>query len=478
MHRTPLPEVDRTLPGAPCMFTTPETAPADAPVHRLRHTFETAARGRFTMPLVLALGVVGMVINESAYQHSEATLTAGIALTDARVKSAETLQKLTDVGLYARSYVLTANPQEALRYRAAVADLQVVKASALALVAQVDPQRSISVEPIERLIEQSIRSSDSWIDLVARGERAQAIAGSASIESMENRDALRLAFAQVLSQAAAIQKVARVNLYQALMINRVAVHLLAIATVLGLFLFQRQLRRGDRQMADEGRRLAERVRERTAELTEMANHLVNAREDERAHIARELHDEMGGLFTSMKLDFARLRRLPELSPAVVERIRSIEARLSDGIALKRRIIEDLHPSALVQLGLVQALEILCREMGERLGKPVHTELQHVSSGRPLQLTLYRIAQESLTNIGKYAGCDQVHVRLIVDANAVRLSIQDDGKGFDPLRVPHGCHGLRGMLVRVESLGGQLVVSSTPGVGTTVLATLPLPTQAA
>ena len=89
------------------------------------------------MPVVLALGVTSMVVNEGAYQHSNATLTAGIALTDARVKSAETLQKLTDVGLYARSYVLTADPQEAVRYRAAVADLQAVKSHALALVAQV-----------------------------------------------------------------------------------------------------------------------------------------------------------------------------------------------------------------------------------------------------------------------------------------------------------------------------------------------------
>lgn len=440
--------------------------------HRLRSTFESAARGRFTMPIVLALGVVGMVVNEGAYQHSETTLKTGIVMTNARVKTAETLQKLTDVGLFARSYILTADPVEAERYRAAVADLETVKQNAFSLLAEVDPQRSISLAKVDRLIGEQIRTSDEWIDMVARGERAPAIAAAASAAGLAQRDALHQAFGEVLRQAEAIQARARVNLYQALTINRVAVHLLALATVLGLFLFQRQLRRGDQQMAEEGRRLAERVKERTAELTEMANHLVNAREDERAHIARELHDEMGGLFTSMKLDFARLRRLPELPPKAVERIQAIEARLSEGIALKRRIIEVLHPSALKQLGLVPALEILCREMGERLAKPVHADLQEVSIDGPAQLTLYRIVQESLTNIGKYANCRQVHVLLRVEDGQVCLSVRDDGIGFDPAQVPHGRHGLRGMRVRVESHGGQLVVDSRPGAGTTIAARLP------
>jgi signal transduction histidine kinase len=446
--------------------------PSAERVQRLRNRFEVAARGQYTMPIVIALGVVGLVVNESAYQHSEETLDGGIALTDARVKSAETLQRLTEVGLYARSYILTANPEEATRYRNAVEDLQSVKASAFALLAQVDPQRSISLAPIERLIDEHIRSTNTWIEMVARGERAPAIAAAASGASLARRNALRQAFADVLSQAASIQQVARGNLYDALMINRVAVHLLALATMLGLFLFQRQLRRGDRQMAEEGQRLAERVKERTAELTEMATHLVNAREDERAHIARELHDELGGLLTSMKLDFARLRRQPDLPEKTVERVRAIEARLGEGIALKRRIIEDLHPSALSQLGLVQALEILCREMAERLGKPVHAELQDVVIDKAAQLTLYRVTQESLTNIGKYAGCSEVRVRLQADGDTVRLGVRDDGQGFDPQRVPHGRHGLLGMRVRVESHGGRLEVSSAPGAGTTILASLP------
>lgn len=450
----------------------PNLTPDAQRVHRIRNRFEVAARGRYTMPIVIALGVVGMVVNESAYQHSEATLDRGIALTDARVKSAETLQQITNVGLYARSYILTAEPAEAEHYHVAVADLKTVKGAALALIAEIDREHLISVEPVERLIDEHLRVTRGWIDMVSRGERAPAIAAASSESSLARRDALSKAFSEVLSQAAGVQQKARLDLYDALMINRVAVHLLALATMLGLFLFQRQLHRGDRQMLEEGQRLAARVKERTAELTEMATHLVNAREDERAHIARELHDEMGGLLTSMKLDFARLRRQPDLPAKAVERILAIEARLGEGIALKRRIIEDLHPSALSQLGLVQALEILCREMAERLDKPVHAELQDVALDKPAQLALYRITQESLTNIGKYAGCTEAWVRLQAEGATVRLSVHDNGKGFDPQRVPHGRHGLLGMRVRVESHGGTLRVDSAPGAGTTIVATLP------
>jgi len=233
------------------------------------------------------------------------------------------------------------------------------------------------------------------------------------------------------------------------------------------------LRWGDQELAKERMLLADRVRERTAELTEMTNHLVHAREDERARIARELHDEMGGLLTAIKLDFARLRRLPDLPQKALERMVAIESRLNEGIALKRRIIEHLRPSALDQLGLVSALEILCSDMAGVLGVPVHADLETVSVGKIAELTLYRAAQEALTNIGKYAHCRQVQVSMHQRGAEVLLTVRDDGRGFDPTQVPHGHHGLVGMRVRLELHGGWLKLESAPGRGTTLTAELPV-----
>jgi signal transduction histidine kinase len=256
------------------------------------------------------------------------------------------------------------------------------------------------------------------------------------------------------------------------------VHFLALAAILGMGLFRRQLRRGDADLAQERLLLADRVRERTADLTEMTNHLVHAREDERARIARELHDELGGMLTAIKLDFARLRRLPGLPEKAPERMQAIESRLNEGIALKRRIIEHLRPSSLDQLGLVPALEILCSDMTGVLGVPVRAELQPVSVDKNAELTLYRAAQEALTNIGKYAHCRQVQLSLGQQGNKVQLGVHDDGRGFDPAVVAHGHHGLAGMRVRLESHGGRLVVESAPGRGTTVTAELPADPTAA
>jgi signal transduction histidine kinase len=443
------------------------------PTRRLRTSLETVARGRYLMPTVVALGVIAMVVNEGAYRHSNKTLTAGIALTDARVQAAQTLQLVTAADLHAHAYILSGAPDEAVAYRETVKAMHQVKQKAFDLVAKVDPGRSISIDLIETLLNEEIKDADAWVSMVAQGQSGAARSDAVSARSRERREKLREEFAQVLNKAAEIQQGARFSLYNALAISRMAVHLLALAAVLGMFLFQRQLRQGDLELAKERLQLSDRVKERTAELTEMTHHLVHAREDERARLARELHDEMGGLYTAMKLEFARLRRVPNMPEKAPSHLAAIESRLNEVIALKRRIIENLRPSALEQLGLVPALENLCHDMSAALGKPVHDELAPVSVDKNAELTLYRITQEALTNIGKYAqSTTSVLVQLAQTGKEVRLSVKDNGHGFDPTAVVSGRHGLIGMRVRVESHGGHLQIDSAPGQGTTIVATLP------
>jgi signal transduction histidine kinase len=446
--------------------------------HTLRDSLELVVRGRYVMPIVLALGVLTIVVNESTYQHSYRTLSNGIALTDARVQAAETLQLLTDAGLYARSFILTGLPVEADSYRESVDKMHAVKQRTFDLVAKVDPARTLSVDSIEQMVTEHIATTDAWVKLMASGDREAAMAAATSSGSRARREQLRDAFSELLQSAAQVQETARFSLYQAMDMSRVAVHLLALATILGMALFRRQLKLGDIERAQERLLLADRVRERTAEITEMANHLVHAREDERAMVARELHDELGGLFTAVKLDFARLRRLPDLPAQANERMLSIQSRLNEGIALKRRIIEHLRPSALDQLGLLPALEILCSDMAEVLGVPVLADLESVAVNKNAELTLYRVAQEALTNIGKYAQCSRVQLSLKHLGPWIQLTVRDNGCGFSLGAVGHGHHGLLGMRVRLESHGGRLVVESAPGRGTTLSAEVPVEKLAA
>jgi CHASE3 domain sensor protein len=116
--------------------------------HRLQHSLEAVARGRYVMPIVLVLGIVAMAVNESTYTHSHRTLSNGIALTDARVQAAETLQLLTDAGLYARSFILAGTPEEAQAYRDAVSKMRQVKQKTFDLVAEEDTGGKVSLDEI------------------------------------------------------------------------------------------------------------------------------------------------------------------------------------------------------------------------------------------------------------------------------------------------------------------------------------------
>jgi len=147
--------------------------------------------------------------------------------------------------------------------------------------------------------------------------------------------------------------------------------------------------------------------------------------------------------------------------------------LNNGIALKRRIIEDLRPSTLNSLGLVPALEILCGETAERMGIPIHARLEPVRLAPGADLVVFRVVQESLTNIAKYAKASEVHVCLAtLDGEAV-AEVSDNGVGFDVSKTARDSHGLRGMRFRVEAERGRLKVRSAPGRGTTLTARLPL-----
>jgi signal transduction histidine kinase len=210
------------------------------------------------------------------------------------------------------------------------------------------------------------------------------------------------------------------------------------------------------------------------QLTELAQHLQTAREDERSRLARELHDELGALLTAAKLDAARIKsRLGTGAPEAAERLAHLNEILNNGIALKRRIIEDLRPSSLNNLGLVAALEIQAREFGERCGIEVDCTLEPVALRPSAELTAYRLVQEAFTNIAKYAKAKRVEVNFAARDGVAEISVRDDGVGFDPsLRRP-SAHGLLGMRYRVEAEGGRLALESSPGHGTRIHATLPL-----
>ncbi len=213
---------------------------------------------------------------------------------------------------------------------------------------------------------------------------------------------------------------------------------------------------------------------RAGELTELTRHLQRVQEEERSRLAQELHDRLGAFFTATKFDMARLKSaLGPLTPEVTARLAHFTDMLDKGIALKRRIIEDLRPSALSSLGLVQALEILISEFRRTHGVTVQAALEPVQQSASVQLTMYRLVQEALVNVATYACATEVSVWLKrLDEGGVEIGVRDDGVGFDVQQGRISMLGLLGMHYRVQAQGGRFSVQSSPGCGATVSAVFP------
>jgi len=203
--------------------------------------------------------------------------------------------------------------------------------------------------------------------------------------------------------------------------------------------------------------------------------VVEAQELERGRLARELHDETGQALTSILLGLKPLEQQAE-SDEAREAIGSLRELVVSTLQNVRRLAVELRPSALDDFGLVAAVERLTDTFREQSGLTVDlaTQLGGERLPREIETTLYRIIQESLTNVVKHAGAKTVSIVLQRGGDSVTAIVEDDGRGFDPASTRAGALGLAGMRERVSLAGGRLQVESTPGAGTTLVAEIPLP----
>jgi signal transduction histidine kinase len=233
------------------------------------------------------------------------------------------------------------------------------------------------------------------------------------------------------------------------------------------------------ELAASFNRMAENLERTTVskeDLEVLAGRLINAQEDERSRLARELHDDLTQRLAAVAIEVGRLEKIPPDDPERWgQRLAALKRqimRLSDDVhGLSRR----LHPSTLDDLGLVAALESECRSFFQRGGPPVdfHSQDSFDSLPKDVQLGLYRIVQEGLRNIYKHAQAETVSIRLSHGEDGVKLEIRDDGRGFDS-SLPGWRRGLglASMEERARLLGGRFAVRSRPGEGTLVEVTLP------
>lgn len=231
----------------------------------------------------------------------------------------------------------------------------------------------------------------------------------------------------------------------------------------------------------ERKRFEAELKKSRAELRLLAGHLDAAREAERTRIAREIHDEFGQMLTGFKYDLAWLEKKLVARPAVPratlqEKVRAMGGLLAGMVLSVRRIAAELRPAVLDDLGLAAAVEWQVNEFGQRTGvrAEVNAALPEGEVPRPIATALFRVLQESLTNVARHAGAASVRVDLHRRGGDLVLEVRDDGRGFQETELSKsGAFGLLGMRERILPLGGKCEIRSEAGQGTTVWVSVPL-----
>lgn len=441
--------------------------------------FGVVRRSPFVLPLACVAAVAMVFISEGSYWRSVRTLDEVDAMGAARSSIQELAQGLLDAESGQRGYLLTGRKEYLRPYQGALKSINEAF-KVLDLYYGSKPGAKDLLARLHALTQTKLSELSETIRVQEEGRVDLARELVLSDIGKEKMEAIRALGAQLLARETLNLAASRAELYRTLMLSRFGVALLTACSLLALAMYLRQRsalerqQRGQQALVQAERdRLEIEVQRRTAQLTELTRHLQTAREDERSRLARDLHDELGALLTSAKLDAARIRsRLADTAPEAQERLAHLVGTLNSGIALKRRIIEDLRPSALGNLGLVATLEILAREFAAQSGVQVHRDLNPVSLDPDAELVVYRLVQEAITNITKYARARQVWIGLAARDGQVEIDVRDDGIGFDPAVQPASAHGLLGMRYRVESEGGSFSVESAPGRGTRIAVRLP------
>lgn len=210
------------------------------------------------------------------------------------------------------------------------------------------------------------------------------------------------------------------------------------------------------------------------QLAQFAGHLQATIEQERAAIAREIHDDIGGSLAAIRFDLSWIERHTTHVESLAH-VRAATDMLQHAVEASQRIMMNLRP-AILDHGLVAAVQWLANNFSKRTGIETVIKAHLPSEKLPskVELTVFRSAQESLTNISKHAKCTHVKIDLTADAHYVTLEVSDDGQGITvPAAERPGSYGLRGLNERAKTVGGWIDVSSAHGVGTSITLMIPL-----
>ena len=432
-----------------------------------------------SLPLAMLAAAILIFINESSFQQSTAAVASLEQAQQTRGAINRLVRQILDAETSQRGYLLTGDKRYLEPYDTVAKDIN-QNLDLLRQLFLLDPVQLSDFDVMSHHILRKLAEMDLTVHMRKQGNEDGWKFILTTDVGKEQMEAIRRLSFKLSANNTKKMEQSQVQIKKELQLSRIGIATTVVVGLLAFYMYLLQTQalvasglREQKSLERERDLLEKQVRERTTTLAELATHLQNVREDERGYLARELHDELGALLTAAKLDVARLKsRMAGNAPEALERLEHLTRTLNTGIALKRRIVEDLRPSSLSHLGLVASLEILAREFEDRSGLSIATDLETVELGGSAQLTVYRLVQESLTNIAKYANATQVKISLHNFANYMSIEVRDNGKGFRLQNVSTRSHGLTGMRHRVEAVGGKLTIESNENNGTSISASLP------
>jgi len=442
---------------------------------------------RVMLPLVLgvvvSLSILGFA--ELGYRRLEFANRAMATALETESAVNETLALVSDAETSQRGYLLTGDAAYLEPYRAAVPKLEASFSRLRELVkSSGTTQMNDRTGRLDSLIGKKLNEMETTLVLQEKNGREAALQLVGTGLGKKAMDDIRLEAQGILGELHKSALTGSAKWAQDIEVGRVGMLAMTGFTVMLLLvvggLARREImaREDNRQtLVDERKRLERDVSIRTAELSELSNYLQTVREEEKSRLARDIHDELGGILVGAKMDVSWVAdRFRDREPEVAAKLKRALLMLDEGVEMKRRIIEELRPTLLDNLGLASAIDWQVRQVCDRAGLQCTLNLEESDVELPpnVSIAIYRIVQEALTNIVKYAKARHVDVELVQNATEVAVVIQDDGVGLPPGADTNALsHGISGMRQRVRALGGDFHIRGKPRAGTTLEVNIPL-----
>lgn len=438
---------------------------------------------RLVLLAVLGASVLTLALSELTVRSAMGDGNRINAILERQAVAHSLLTLVVDVETAQRGYLLLGEPKYLEPYDAAVRDL---RSTALDLRRLLPASSSLAsrLDRIDELITRRLGFATTTITLAASGRRDEALQAVGEGHGRQLMDEIRAEMRSFQLASAAERASLQARRDAAANGSRIALLLSTLlAIVLLLVVVRLAIDQATAQAAlrskaaDDAATMQEVITSRTADLASLSSHLQVVGEKEKAELARNLHDEMGGLLTAARMDLSWLQGAAAgKDPAWLDKLQQLANGLSQAMDVKRRVVESLRPALLDHFGLPTALQNHFDETCRKAGLNCMTKIPEEMANLPdeVAIALFRVGQESLTNIVRHAQAKNVHLEIVEGQGALRLEIRDDGSGMDIAQPgTYQSYGLAGMRHRVEGLGGQFELSSQLGKGTRISITIPV-----